>query len=136
MEHSHSRGKKWNRTCSRSTGVGALPLTWEKACCSFCFFAHLRNTPTCVGKSKGQLADLRSPWEHSHLRGKKSNCPDMPDKLVGTLPLAWEKDSVFMRHSEVFAAICMKNFYKIFHTIIISNMVFSSFFCARKRNTL
>ena len=35
------------------------------------------------------------------------------DADTGTLPLAWKKDSVFMRHSEIFNVICMKNFYKM-----------------------
>lgn len=50
--------------------------------------------------------------EYSHSRGKKSLRKTLCCEWEGTLPLAWEKESVFMRLSEVFAAICTKNFYK------------------------
>ncbi len=75
--------------------MGTLPLTWKKA--FFIIYIHYM------------------VMKYSHLRGKK--LPNTPLKKLKKeiLPLTWEKDSVFMRHSEVFAAICMKNFYKIFH---------------------
>lgn len=44
--------------------------------------------------------------ERSHFRGKKSMDSYSIFFFVGTLPLPWEKDSVFMHISEVFAAIC------------------------------
>lgn len=72
--------------------MGTLPLTWEKVLLGN-FDKNVRgNTPTCVGKSVYGVLCCEERKEHSHLRGKK--------------------DSVFMRLSEVFAVICMKNFYK------------------------
>ena len=72
--------------------MGTLPLTWEKVLLGN-FDKNVRgNTPTCVGKRVYGVLCCEERKEHSHLRGKK--------------------DSVFMRLSEVFAVICMKNFYK------------------------
>ena len=110
---SHLRGKKFGLRIERLIFPGTLPFTWEKAF-RFIGCKNLdRNTPTHVGKRiKSHITSMQRK-EHSHLRGKRITEPIRCHERQGTLPLAWEKESVFMRLSKVFAAICMKNFYKI-----------------------
>lgn len=68
--------------------------------------------PTYVGKRCLDPGKYLQCWEYSHLREKKFIDGRLYINPFGTLPLTWEKDSVFMRFSKVFAVICMKNFYK------------------------
>ena len=105
-ERSHFRGKKSMDSYSIFFFVGTLPLAWEKGFELCCEKFTNRNTPTCVGKRDIQRLYSNISWEHSRLRGKKSYRGSMLNIAKGTLPLAWEKDAVFMHISEVFAAIC------------------------------
>lgn len=70
------------------------------------FYSHWR------GKKHYDTPPVVVGQEHSHLCGKKCLSKLGSVGLEGTLPLTWEKDSVFMRLSEVFTAICTKNFCK------------------------
>lgn len=79
-----------------------------------------RNTPTCMGKGPFEPPTRRPMGEHFHLRGKMVGVLTVPVSPQGTLPLAWEKDSVFMRLSKVFAAICNQIFYKFFYILSVA----------------
>ena len=102
---------------------GTLPLAWEKVYQVYAYTNTPRNTPTCVGKSM-LSADLAAiVWEHSHLCGKKDDGHAWCIYVIGTLPLTWEKDLVFMRLPKIFDAICNQIFYKFLCLFVIDYFI-------------
>ena len=106
------RGKRVLLKSSIAPNIGTLPLAWEKEEQTYTYVTGRGNTPTCVGKRFARMKPEKIRQEHSHSRGKKLSTWIPFETLSGILPLTWEKESVFMRLSKVFAAICMKKFYK------------------------
>ena len=107
-------GKKVGICSNTYLYIGLLPLAWEKAHICIIFANTNRNTPTRVGKSKHPFRYFYPNKEHSHSRGKKGITMDVKIDIAGTLPLAWEKDSVFTSKTVYPTKLYHKIFYKLF----------------------
>ena len=110
--YSHVCGKKRHTKNFVRYNSGILPRVWEKV--SKKVPKQYRNgyTPTCVGKSAfTHLIHLRG-WVYSHVCGKKYTTKLLYDSFKGILPLAWEKDLVFMGKTSILSSFCHEIFYK------------------------
>lgn len=73
-DHSHLRGKKHSIFPLSFVLIGSLPLTWEKGGMTWSHVEQDRITPTYVGKRRFALEHQAELEDHSHLRGKKTQC--------------------------------------------------------------
>ena len=113
--HSHVCGKKVTASAIASFASGTLPRVWEKVQIIARISQSFRYTPTCVGK-RIFLPYFRIYQQvYSHSRGKKSSSHSCGGGSGGILPLAWEKDLVFMGKISVLRPFCY-DFFTTNHT--------------------
>ena len=98
--------------------IGLLPLAWEKVFLLFPLTIGFRYTPTRVGKRLRSVCRIECQQVYSHSRGKKHiSSPDFW-KYRGILPLAWEKDLVFMGKTSISSSFCHEIFYNKSHEFL------------------
>ena len=115
----HSRGEKNESAEQESVLEGQPPLAWGKYSRIPPLNPIKGPPPRMWGKACMLPITTIVPGEHPHSRGEKVSTGVCCRPVTGTPPLAWGKDSYFMRFFEGFSEICRKFFTRVAgnHTI-------------------
>ena len=94
-EHPHMRGENKPRKFINALRNGTSPHAWGKLAEGLVPPNHVRNIPTCVGKTDMLCVHEICLLEHPHMRGENLMVACPLPVLVGTSPHAWGKQRVY-----------------------------------------
>ena len=93
LKHPHVRGEDLFSLASLRSSAETPPRAWGRRGRSEAECKHLRNTPTCVGKTSLTSAHRGTMGKHPHVRGEDFNKLSGTVSDVETPPRAWGRRS-------------------------------------------
>ncbi len=94
-KHPHVRGEDPIIILFSVAMIETPPRAWGRLILFHLFYASIRNTPTCVGKTPLSSRIWRTTQKHPHVRGEDTFHEPLPPKLQETPPRAWGRPKFF-----------------------------------------
>ena len=88
-KHPHVRGEDPAMIHASAGNAETPPRAWGRQMLARCWRLTSRNTPTCVGKTRGSLPRLPRGEKHPHVRGEDKALPQASSARLETPPRAW-----------------------------------------------
>ena len=97
-KHPHVRGEDSKRRQVLMTKTETPPRAWGRHTIRNTHLARLRNTPTCVGKTRTAKNRKGQAWKHPHVRGEDIFIGNDPTWAAETPPRAWGRPPEDSQH--------------------------------------
>ena len=92
-KHPHVRGEDYTAMVDICAASETPPRAWGRLYHEVGRAAPVRNTPTCVGKTRIPLPNLVRLWKHPHVRGEDQRGRCARNYFAETPPRAWGRPS-------------------------------------------